>query len=183
MVLCMEIRKGRIEDIDELAALYDAVNDHLERHVNYAGWKKGVYPVREDAERAVGNGTLFAAVEDGRIVGTFILLNRPEAGYAQADWGNELDYSEIFVLHTFAVHPRYLRTGIGKTLLEYILKYAADMNMKAVRLDVYEKNTPAIRLYEKLGFEYIDTVDLGYGSIYGLDWFRLYQRLIPPAAE
>ena len=55
--------------------------------------------------------------------------------------------------------------------------YAAGQGMKAVRLDVYEKNTPAVRLYEKLGFQYVDTVDLGY-SEYGLDRFRLYQHLL-----
>ena len=49
--------------------------------------------------------------------------------------------------------------------------------MKAIRLDVYEKNIPAIRLYERTGFEYIDTVDLGY-SMYGLDLYQLYQRLL-----
>ena len=49
--------------------------------------------------------------------------------------------------------------------------------MKAVRLDVYEKNIPAVRLYEKLGFHYVHTVDLGY-SQYGLDRFRLYQYLL-----
>ena len=44
-------------------------------------------------------------------------------------------------------------------------------------LDVYEKNAPAIRLYEKFGFCYIDTVDLGY-SDYGLEKFKLYQRIL-----
>lgn len=39
------------------------------------------------------------------------------------------------------------------------------------------KNCPAIRLHEKLGFGYVDTVDLGYGE-YGLDRFRLYQYLL-----
>ena len=61
--------------------------------------------------------------------------------------------------------------------MEFILSYAAQQGIKAVRLDVYEKNTPAIRLYEKLGFGYVDTVDLGYGE-YGLDRFRLYQYLL-----
>lgn len=51
------------------------------------------------------------------------------------------------------------------------------MKMKAVRLDVYEKNQPAIQLYKSFGFQYIDTVDLGYG-MYGLDWFQLYQKLL-----
>jgi RimJ/RimL family protein N-acetyltransferase len=44
-------------------------------------------------------------------------------------------------------------------------------------LDVYEGNIPAISLYEKYGFKYIDTVDLGLGN-YGLDWFRLYEKLL-----
>jgi len=49
--------------------------------------------------------------------------------------------------------------------------------MKSIRLDVYEKNIPAILLYEKCGFEYIDTVDLELGN-YGLDWFKLYEKVI-----
>ena len=81
------------------------------------------------------------------------------------------------MLYTFAVHPRFLRQGIGKQLMEFILGYAAREKIKAVRLDVYEKNTPAIRPYEQMGFQYVDTVDLGYG-MYGLDRFRLYQRVL-----
>jgi len=42
---------------------------------------------------------------------------------------------------------------------------------------VYENNFPAISLYEKCGFEYVDTVDLGFGN-YGLDWFKLYEKLV-----
>lgn len=42
---------------------------------------------------------------------------------------------------------------------------------------LYENNMPAIRLYEKMGFHYIGTVDLGYGK-YGLDWYKLYQYLL-----
>ncbi|XAM46318.1 hypothetical protein TPDSL_28260 [Terrisporobacter petrolearius] len=51
------------------------------------------------------------------------------------------------------------------------------MNIKELRLDVYEKNLPAIKLYEKFGFKYIDTVDLGLEN-YGLKWFRLYEKLL-----
>ncbi len=46
-----------------------------------------------------------------------------------------------------------------------------------IRLDVYEKNQPAINLYRKYDFAYIDTVDLGY-SEYGLENFELYQKLL-----
>ena len=159
----MQIRKGTETDIEEVSALYDAVNDYLESHTNYPGWRKGVYPTREDAAQGIAENNLFVAEVEGQIAGTFILRHRPEEAYALADWGNQLDYSEILVLYTFAVHPRFLRQGIGKQLMEFILGYAAREKIKAVRLDVYEKNTPAIRLYEQMGFQYVDTVDLGYG--------------------
>ena len=173
----MQIRKGTENDIEEVAALYDAVNDYLESHTNYPGWRKGVYPIREDAAQGIAENNLFVAEAEGQIAGTFILRHRPEEAYALADWGNQLDYSEILVLYTFAVHPDFLHQGIGRQMLEFVLDYAAGENMKAVRLDVYEKNTPAIRLYEQMGFGYVDTVDLGY-SAYGLKRFRLYQRML-----
>ena len=173
----MEVRRGTAQDVDEVAALYDELIDYLEHHINYPGWIKGIYPTRKDAIDGINEERLFVAIEDGKIVGTVILRHEPEVGYNLADWHNDLEYKEIFVVYTFAVHPQFLNQGIGKHLMEFVIEYAIQMNMKAVRLDVYEKNVPAIRLYEKLGFQYIDTVDLGYGK-YGLDWFKLYQRLL-----
>lgn len=51
------------------------------------------------------------------------------------------------------------------------------MNIKVLRLDVYEKNLPPIKLYEKFGFKYIDTVVLGLEN-YRLKWFRLHEKLL-----
>lgn len=173
----MEIRKGTLEDIDEVATLYDELNDYLNSHINYPGWKKGIYPIRENAVQGIIENNLFVAVEKGRIVGTVILRHQPEEGYSLANWHSNLEYNDIFVVYTFAVHPCFMRQGIGKKIMKFILDYAVHMNMKAIRLDVYEKNIPAIRLYESLGFQYIDTVDLGYG-MYGLNWYKLYQYLL-----
>lgn len=135
----MQIRKGTQKDIDELSALYDELNDYLEHHINYPGWRKGIYPAREDAVCGIEEGNLFVAVIEGKIAGTVILRHRPEKGYELVDWKNHFDYSEIFTIYTFAVHPQFLGNGIGKKIMEFILEYAAQMKMKAVRLDVYEK--------------------------------------------
>ena len=70
-----------------------------------------------------------------------------------------------------------MKCGVGKTLLNFADKQSIKWNVKSIRLDVYEGNMPAIRLYEKCGFKYIDTVDLGLGN-YGLDSFKLYEKLI-----
>ncbi|WP_337982969.1 GNAT family N-acetyltransferase [Lysinibacillus sp. C5.1] len=97
--------------------------------------------------------------------------------YSKVDWKIHLDAEDILVIHTFAVHPAYLKKGIGTKIMDFIIEHSKAMNIKAIRLDVYEKNQPAINLYKKYDFAYIDTVDLGY-SEYGLEKFELYQKLL-----
>ena len=175
--MALEITKGTAADVDALARLYEDLIAHLNRHTNYPGWIAGIYPTREDAEAGVLENCLYVARMDGRIVGTMMLRNRPEPGYAKADWRIRLDDGEVLVVYTLAVHPDYLHRGIGKALLAFAVDRAGQTHMKAVRLDVYEVNEPAIRMYERAGFEYIGTVDLGYGK-YGLNGFALYQLLM-----
>lgn len=174
----MEFRKAVWEDLDEIERFYDEVSEYLEQHINYCGWEKGLYPNRDTAIAGVEENSLFVGCEGGRIAGSMILRHRPEEAYAEADWHISPDYSEIFVIYTFAVHPDFQQKGVGRQFMEFILSYAREQKMKAVRLDVYEENVPAIRLYESCGFEYIDTVDLGLGELCGLERFRLYQRIL-----
>lgn len=178
----MEVRKGEEKDIDAVAALYEELTEYLESHINYPGWRRGIYPAREDAVQGISEGNLFVAEEGGRIVGTVILRHTPEEAYRSVDWHCDLDEDSVLVVYTFAVHPEFLHQGIGRKMMKFIIDYAECTHMKAVRLDVYEKNVPAIRLYEESEFQYIDTVDLGYG-MYGLKWFRLYQRRFEPALK
>ena len=65
-------------------------------------------------------------------------------------------------------------------MVRFAIKLAKENGKKAVRLDVTEINAPAISLYEKLGFKYIDIMDTGeeYMLEYGQRIFRLYEKLI-----
>ncbi len=171
------IRLGTEEDIDELEQLYNGLNDHLSATTNYPGWRKGVYPIRETAVEGINERCLYVAVCNDRIVGAIILRHEPEPAYLPATWRKELDYEEVFVIYTLVVHPDYLGQGIGQALLDFASELGRQSNIKSLRLDVYENNLPAISLYEKCGFEYIDKVDLGLGK-YNLDWFRLYEKLL-----
>ena len=171
------IEPGTSSDINELENLYDELNDYLAATTNYPGWIKGIYPIREDAVAGVNENSLFVARCDGRIAGSVILNHQPEEAYANIKWKIDIDYSHILVVRTFVVHPSFLQMGVGRALIDYSLELAQRLGMSSVRLDVYEKNLPAISLYEKCGFEFIDTVDLGLGK-YGLDWFKLYEKII-----
>ena len=52
------IELGKEKDIDEIENLYNDLNDYLAAGVNYPGWKKGIYPVRQNAIDGVKNRNL-----------------------------------------------------------------------------------------------------------------------------
>jgi RimJ/RimL family protein N-acetyltransferase len=61
--------------------------------------------------------------------------------------------------------------------MDYAKRFGRENNMKSIRLDVSIHNIPAIKLYEKCGYQFIDTVDLGL-NIPNLIWFRLFEIII-----
>ena len=52
------IEPGTSADIDELEKLYNELNDYLAATINYPGWIKGIYPIREDAVAGVNDNAL-----------------------------------------------------------------------------------------------------------------------------
>lgn len=56
-------------------------------------------------------------------------------------------------LTNIAVAKPFQRKSIAKKLLSYILKFAADMELAQVLLEVRPSNQPAIFLYKSFGFE------------------------------
>ncbi|MEZ0345745.1 MAG: ribosomal protein S18-alanine N-acetyltransferase [Infirmifilum sp.] len=56
-------------------------------------------------------------------------------------------------VHSIAVADWFRGRGVGKKLMEETLTLARRKKIKRVRLEVKTDNTPAINLYEKLGFK------------------------------
>jgi len=172
-----QIEKGSLNDLEELATLYDVLNDFLESTINYPGWIKGVYPVRDVAEKGIQDDSLFVFRMNGRIVGSIILNHEPELNYDKVDWGVNAGWNEVFIIHTLVIHPHFLKQGIASKLMKFAETYAREQKMKAIRLDVSVNNHAAINLYEKMGYIYIDTVDLGLEYEH-LKWFKLYELVL-----
>jgi len=171
------IERGTREDLNELARLYDDLNDYLDATVNYPGWIKDIYPVKEIAEKGIQKGNLFVIRVEKDIVGSVILNHEPEQGYDEVIWGTKADYKEVFVVHTLVVHPCYLQKGVATELMNFAKVYGMEKKMKAIRLDVSINNTAAINLYEKMGYIYVGTVDLGLEYPH-LKWFKLYELIL-----
>jgi ribosomal-protein-alanine N-acetyltransferase len=52
-----------------------------------------------------------------------------------------------------AVHPGHRRRGVGRLLMETLMKEAVRLNMERMTLEVRVSNKEAISLYKSLGFE------------------------------
>ena len=61
-----------------------------------------------------------------------------------------LDEAEIL---NIVVHKKFRNRKIGSLLLESIIELAFSLNLKIINLEVRQSNIPAIKLYEKYGFE------------------------------
>ena len=173
----MKLVKAEITDIEEISKLYDDVCNYLFEHENYPAWKKGVYPTGDVAEKGVKEDALYIAKDNHKIVGTVILRHEPEEGYKNVEWIAENNYEKIYVIYTLAVHPNYIRLGIGKKLLDFAEEIARKEGCISLRLDVAKGNIPAESLYKKCGYKYVGTTSLGYEE-YGLPWFNLYEKIL-----
>lgn len=171
------IETGTLSDIDDLEKLYNDINDYLQIKINYAGWRKGIYPVRETAEAGIEEANLFILRVEGKIAGSIILNHKQEEAYNEVVWGIEADDNQVIVIHTLVVHPEFMKQGISKKLMSFAKDYAMQKAMKSIRLDVAIQNIPAISLYEKCEYNYIGTVDLGLPYEH-LKWFNLYELVL-----
>ena len=117
------IESGTPADIDELEKLYDDLNDYLSATTNYPGWIKGINPIHEDAV-GIENNTLFVVRYDGKIAGSIILDHHPDEAYNSVRWKIETNYSHIFVIRTFVVHPymNYISIRISETVLICVIQ-------------------------------------------------------------
>ena len=171
------VRQATDSDLDAVEALYNELNDYLAVHENYPRWRRGLYPLREQAEEGLREESLYVAVCRDKIVGTVIFLQEQGEVYRDVAW--QIDYDvPVIVIHVLAVHPDYFGCGVGRALLGHAETVGREQGKKAIRLDTYEENLPAVRLYEKCGFQYCGMVDLGLEEIYGLKWYKVFEKVI-----
>lgn len=163
------IEKATSKDLDAVAELYGAVCGYLADKPFNPGWRRDAFPTRENAKQYLAADGLYAAWEGGEAAGSIALTDSPSAEEVQSGEDG------VFYLHVVAVHPDHLRKGVGSALLDFAAREAAQRGAKALRLYVWENNTPAIRTYERNGFLRLGKEDIGLGE-FGLDWFFLYEK-------
>lgn len=137
------IRPAEPTDAPELVALAAAVGGEAgdwllatETWRPVADERRYLKAVRRHADAAV-----FVAVDGDRLVGRLSLARDPHPASAHvADLG-------------LMVSASHRRRGIGRALLDAAVKWARMVGVDKLELHVFPWNEPAIRLYERYGFE------------------------------
>lgn len=92
--------------------------------------------------------------------GFMLLRNDIPAGYAliSLTWSNEAG-GLCVLLEELYICAKHRGTGLGSSLIGYIEAQYKD-KAKRIRLEVSEKNPDAMRLYQRLGYGFLDYLQM-----------------------
>lgn len=149
------IRLAQESDLPAIVKIYNEILDEEEgRPVSYTNWQRGKYPTGDTARKALKEGTLWVALEDGDLYGCFNLNGIQLEEYDDIPWSIPARRDEVGVIHTLVVSPRWTGRGKARELVAFCEEEARRQGKTVIRLDTYEGNAPANAMYPRLGYHY-----------------------------
>lgn len=171
----MIFRKAAKEEFYKIRSLYWNLIDQEKADPSFPRWKKGIHPSDEMIQNSIDREELYVLADGDEIVACVIANAEKVDGYSDAPW--QIDSDEVIVLHVLAVHPNHRGKGLAQRLVENVIEQERKVGKKTLRLDVIENNTTAEKLYQKLGFQYIQGKTLYY-NVVGEMTFKLYELVL-----
>ena len=141
-------------DYEAIIAFYNDVTERTPEMATYARWSKGKHPTVEGICAYIDEESMYLYKEEGNIIGAMAVTMYQGEDYHAIDWAEQVADDKVAVIHILAVNPDAQGKGIGSKMIREAIRLALNNGILAVRLDALASNTPAHRLYERLGFEY-----------------------------
>ncbi len=176
------IRKATQQDIDAIADSYQRLLSHEAATHSYTNWKPGIYPVRQDAQSALEAGTLYVLEDGGQVCASMILNQHQAEAYAEIPWQYPAADEQVMVIHTLTMAPEMSGHSYGSQMVRFAMDEARHRGCTVMRLDTYVGNTPAQRLYTKLGFRISGRKQVSHHGLFDSELFYLECDLTRPAA-
>ena len=164
-------------DFPEIQDFYWELIDKMQDSDYLPGWEKGVYPSDAFLMESLTAGELFALRLDEKIVAAMIMNHDCNEGYKGTEWNANAAADEVMVIHALGVSPEFHGYGFAKKMVEEAIHISRQKQQKAIRLDVLNGNLPALKLYEKIGFQYRRTVQMFYEDTGWTDYL-LYELVL-----
>lgn len=146
------IRQATVNDIEAIAASYEALLSYEQTHGSHSNWVQGLYPTVKVPEKNVPLGTMIVFEENGEICASMVLNHEQASEYADVDWLYPGEGEGVLVVHTLCIPPAKAGHGYGSKMVRYAKERALAEGCSVVRIDTYAYNEPAKALYQKHGF-------------------------------
>jgi len=150
----MRLELATQNDFDAIIAFYDDVTERTPGMATYARWSKGKHPTIEGIRAYINEGSMYIYHERGVIVGAMAVTMYQGEDYHTIEWSQQVPDEKVAVIHILAVSPDAQGKGIGSEMIREAIRLAQNNGMQTIRLDALASNTPAHKIYERLGFEY-----------------------------
>lgn len=143
------IRKAEITDLPQLEQIYAVAREKMRAAGNPNQWGNN-YPSTELMTKDIRLGCNYLVLDNGDIVGTFVMLTTPDPSYKQIDgaWLNNEPYATI---HRLASLDGY--HSIFAAVLDYV-----SSRYDNVRADTHQDNLRMQHLLLKHGFRYCGNI-------------------------
>ena len=150
----MSIRPAVAADLDGITAIYDAILDREEAGPAYTNWQRGKYPTADTARQALEARTLYVGEEDGFLWGVVNLNGIQLPEYDAILWTFPAERNQVAVIHTLCIHPVRAGRGLARRMVAFCEEETRRQGKAVMRLDTWEGNLPANRMYPVLGYRY-----------------------------
>ena len=145
----LDYRKGTEEDIPMIMKIIKEAIVHMEEQGIFM-WNEE-YPTVDDISQDISKQDLYVAMQDEEIIAFYVLNTECNEDYFQADW--KYDSDTTCILHRLCVSPAVQHQGVGRRMMEHIEAQAVNEGYRSMRLDVFDGNPGAQKLYASRGFE------------------------------
>lgn len=139
------VRRMSTEDLPKVKA--------IEKQCRLAEWTVGDYLKELKDERSI----LLVAILEEKIAGFLLARLIMNNNFPLFSKDYEIKVSEITEkeaeIYNIGVLPKYRRKGIGKTIMQHLLKKCCKEKVQCVWLEVRESNIDAQTFYKNLKFE------------------------------
>lgn len=152
----MEIRKTKLEELNEIMEIYANARTFMAEHKNPHQWKDS-WPPEDLIKADILAGKHYVCMDGEQIAAVFYFAEETDPTYVRiydGAWKNEEPYS---VVHRIA------SSGIVKGAGSFVMKWAAEQ-CKNLRIDTHEDNYVMQNMLQKNGFIRCGTIYLENGE-------------------
>lgn len=147
------IRLAVAEDLPRIGEIYEAIFDREERGPVYTNWKRGSYPTVDDARKVLEAGTLYVGEDEAGFLWGVVNFNGSQLPeYGAIPWSIPAGEEKVGVIHTLCIHPAQSGKGYARQMVGFCEDLGRAQGKTVIRLDTWEHNLPANRLYPSLGY-------------------------------